>query len=643
MASMGPDLVLITSDHASEVEQQACHIFAKRVEDRTDCWVTVAAASEYTSSRERGFTIIVGTVDGHPFMGEALSASGLEPVCESEGYLLHIGSRSAIVCGADSRGVLYGLGKLLRLADYSDVMTVPTGTTSSLPVGSERGVYFATHYNNWYEGAPVEEVVRYVEDLALWGVNTLWTWFDMNWYPADFDTDPESRGMRMISRIRSIYEKAHDLGMTVGLTGLANEGFAHQPPAEMRVDPSAKRGGFYPFSQICPSSPGGMEMILADRRKVLELVGPIDAFWYWPYDQGGCGCKDCADENGWGAKFMEIGPQVADLVRDLNPDANFIVSTWLMNDAELALVYEQARKTDRWFDGLLVETYRAGQPDVAPDCTLSVFPEISMFETFFVSYGCNAAMPLPRKFAEEAKAVAKLGYGSVVYSEGCYEDVSKVIWATVMWDPERTPEDVVAEYSRYYFGSRNAETGANLILDLENTWGVYKLAQTSPQTASRLLDQAASMEPRLPKADWCRHRWELLLHRAKLDYLMVKVGPGRELMKEIKDLFDEAGYSDDLPALRSSVESAAAHMRDRVRGMDDLFAAYADYLHRFHLDQVMLVFTPDQVLGSVDYSRLLTAFESALGVSDDEMRRAVVLAVHRWFWANGVGVDFLFL
>ena len=41
-------------------------------------------------------------------------------------------------------------------------------TLAATAVGArtEHGVYFATHFGNWYDRAPDEEVVRYVEELA---------------------------------------------------------------------------------------------------------------------------------------------------------------------------------------------------------------------------------------------------------------------------------------------------------------------------------------------------------------------------------------------------------------------------------------------------------------------------------------------
>ncbi|MHC4067031.1 MAG: hypothetical protein ACYSUI_21350 [Planctomycetota bacterium] len=658
--ALGQDPVVVISACADEVERAAVSLFQRRVQDRAGLSLRV---TEVSGGWEKECTaasslIVVGRVGDHPLVPALLDALGSEQPAEPDSYLLFVGEadermggilpgvrRLAVVGGADPRAVVYGIGRLLRLVDLDD-LRLPVAPTleEHAPVGKTRGVYCATHFNNWYEAAPLEEVQEYIEDLALWGVNALWTWFDMNWYPPGFWRDPESRGMRMVERVKAIHRAAGSLGLEVGLIGVANEGFRGQPAPELRADMSARRGGFYPYSQICPSQPGGLELILENRRRVLALIGPVDAFCCWPYDQGGCGCKDCADADGWGKTFLGIGPEIARTVRSVNPDIRFFLSTWYMSDGELELVRRQAERQGRWFDGLLLETRRVGQFEPGKELSLLVFPEISMFDCFFVSYGCNGANPAPRRFSEEATQIASLGYGTALYSEGLYEDLNKVIWTAKMWEPNRAPEDIVAEYSRHYFGRRNGKAGRDLILGLEQTWGANKLHSTPREVTARLLRLAQSLEQQLPTALGCRRRWQVLLDRARLDDLMVELGPDTELLTDIKRLFDEASFPDDCESLRRQAERLCGRLRKRVDGVEALFGAYWQYLRRFHLEGVTLVFRPDQFLGRADYRGLLEACGKSLQQADEqEMRRLLLQGIHRWFWFNGVDVDFLFL
>ena len=52
-----------------------------------------------------------------------------------------------------------------------------------------RGIYFATHFGNWYDYASERELREYVEELALWGCNQVRVWFDMHDF-ACADVDP---------------------------------------------------------------------------------------------------------------------------------------------------------------------------------------------------------------------------------------------------------------------------------------------------------------------------------------------------------------------------------------------------------------------------------------------------------------------
>ncbi|MCX7002125.1 MAG: hypothetical protein NTV22_02485, partial [bacterium] len=100
----------------------------------------------------------------------------------TEGFRIEDAAPGVIrIAGNDPRGVVYGVGKLLRLARF-DKGTFEPGAWrgTSVPEKPVRGMYFASHFHNFYHDAPIEKVERYVEELALWGCNTLAVWFDMH-------------------------------------------------------------------------------------------------------------------------------------------------------------------------------------------------------------------------------------------------------------------------------------------------------------------------------------------------------------------------------------------------------------------------------------------------------------------------------
>ena len=196
------------------------------------------------------------------------------------------------------------------------------------PAKPLRGMYFATHFHNFYHNAPVEEVYEVIEDLALRGCNALLVWYDMHHFRSV--DQPES--VELINRLKAFMKYAKQIGMKASMTMLSNEGF-DSSPVELRATFLVENGyhtkpdGIY-NREICPSKPGGMEEILRERREVFEAFADVqpDYICYWPYDQGGCTCPDCAP---WGSNgYLRILPEFVKLTNEVLPGTKIILSTW---------------------------------------------------------------------------------------------------------------------------------------------------------------------------------------------------------------------------------------------------------------------------------------------------------------------------
>src|SRR5690606_19824317 len=140
------------------------------------------------------------------------------------------------------RGLLYGVGKFLRKSNYWDGgFSATNWRGTSRPVQPVRGIYFATHFYNYYQTAPIHDVQRYIEDLSLWGMNTLMVWFDMHHFNGI--ADPEAQVL--LHRLKKYMETAKGLGLDIGFIAIGNEGYANSP-VELHAIPGGGRGGFYP-------------------------------------------------------------------------------------------------------------------------------------------------------------------------------------------------------------------------------------------------------------------------------------------------------------------------------------------------------------------------------------------------------------
>ena len=631
---------LTLSPFQDDLTAQAIALFKARWKMRTG----ISLSARLPPGSPPAWELAVGTL-ADPALRGAVESAGLPLPAKPQSYAIARAGRRLVLCGADARGVLYGLGHLLRHLDLEPGRApLPALNETRTPAVYNRGVYFATHFNNYYETAPLDRIDRYIEEMALWGFDLLMFWFDANWFPRGFWKDPNSRGSRMAARVRHIGAKARACGMKVGCAGIANEGFANQPPPELRADIRARHGGFYPFSQICPSKPAGLRMILENRREIMTQIGPIDFFAHWPYDQGGCGCDQCAHEPGrWGKTFLKLGPAIAEIVKKANPDVKIFVSTWYMDDKERSLVYDLCDSKADWFQGLVTQTGHAEERAVDPRYERLVFPEISMFNCYYTSYGCNGANPAPARFEAEARKIALAGCGTTLYSEGIYEDINKAIYAGLLWDPSRTAADMVEEYARVYCGRANVKLATRLIAGLETTWGAKALGQAALPTVARLAADARALLARLPANRDALERGRLLSDRADMDLLMKKAGPDRPLISESRALFEGAAY---LPAaeLKRRIAVFLETLRERKKLTNELYEAHWRYMKFFHMEKIVLLFLPDAVMGKHNWETLIDPLTKAAKVRGEEaMRKAISRAFKRWYWFNGIDFNYLFL
>lgn len=616
-------ITLAIAPDASPLERRAVEIICARLADR--CALPVEVVTTVPAAAAGTLTIIASVADTAP--------------AAAESYRLTIRADGLVtVAGHDAHGVLYGLGYLLRLMTFrGNTVMLPVIEEAHTPATRDRGVYFATHFQNYYERAPLELLTHYIEELALWGCNVLSFWFDMHWYPADFWEDAGSDGHRLLLRLRHIATVARACGMRVGVMGVPNEGFSFQPPAALRADEGARRGAFYVETQICPSQPEGLAMCLDNHRRVQRLLAPLDFFVYWPYDPGGCGCAQCKGAGGWGAIFLALGPTFAELIRTEHPGAEFIVSTWYMDDGERQQVYNMCAQGAEWLDGIITETKDATEATIPPRYRRLVFPEISMFDSYFASYGCNGANPAPIRMAAQARETVEAGCGTLLYSEGLYEDVNKVVWLATLWNPTYTPEEVIGAYSHYYFGAEAAPAMAGYILALEHTWGAGKLLQADAAHVDRLATSLQALGIGLPTADWCRERWQTLRDRAVMDGLMKRIGPDTDLLTETRQLLEAAGAVDDPQTLRPAVARLTAVLEERDALMDTLFEEHWAYLQRLSTARTPLIFLPDSVVGGRDWRPLLATCRQALACGEAEPFRTTLLrGLKRWYWCNNI-------
>jgi hypothetical protein len=493
----------------SPVAQKLAQLLQRQLQERCRAQVTLGEATS-----THAFTIRLA----------------LEADLPREGFRIADDVAGVLVAGCDERGLLYGIGKLLRASRYDDGVFSPTAWRGTdAPQKPLRGIYLATHFHNFYHDAPLEEVARYVEELGLWGYNTISVWFDMHGYTSL--QDPAAQAM--IERLQAILRAAKSIGLATSLMALANEAYADSPPA-LRADWTSGHDGYHADPQghyhveLCPSQPGAAELLLEWREEVLtqfQEVG-LDYFVIWPYDQGGCTCSQCAP---WGSKgYLDIAPALAELYRRLFPRGEVVLSTWYFDHfttGEWAGLAKRLESNAAWIDYLLVEKHTLTQEELPGALPLIGFPEISMWGTGgWGPWGGFGASPYPAKLQNEWDEVSARSAGGFPYSEGIFEDINKAVCAGFYWD-NRNAEQTLREYITYEYAPEVVDDVLHAIRILEANLPRrradqgeqvrYEMASVEGSaTAHRLLQSADLKLSPAAKAAW---RWRVLLLRGLID------------------------------------------------------------------------------------------------------------------------------
>ncbi len=322
-----------------------------------------------------------------------------------------------------------------------------------------RGVYFASHFHNWYHLAEGEEISRYIEDLALWGVNTL-----MAIYPfinlQGWD-DPEATPA--VTQLRKLFSAAKRVGLstTLGLNNVLFNDAPHELRATPLQDPLGRHGNS--GATICPSLPAGRDLIMKTSAELLGKLTDIgvDNLILWPYDEGGCGCSNCRP---WGANgFVRMSQDIAGVARSIFPRVKTILSTWTFDtppEGEWAGLADALSRGNDWADYILADAHedfpRYPLENAVPgNLPLINFPEISMWGNW--PWGGCGAHPLPNRLQHLWNQAGAVLRGGFPYSEGIYEDINKAIVAQFYWNPDSSAQSTLREYAAFEYSPAVAD------------------------------------------------------------------------------------------------------------------------------------------------------------------------------------------
>ncbi len=477
------------------------------------------------------FTRLVQSRCGATVLTEGTAPLTVELVVEAgigaEGFQISDVSSGVIhIRGNDNRGLLYGVGKFLHTSAYDTTgFTAGSWRGTSIPACPVRGIYLATHFNNFYHVAPVEEVTNYIEDLSLWGANSFLVWFGREVYTSI--NDPAAQAQ--LVRLRALLQIVKDLGLNASMGCICNDGYK-DGPVELRADDSTVNHEHYHTLngpriynigvELCPSKPGVPEMEIGYVQEMIDAFQSVglDYWFFAPYDNGGCTCAQCAP---WGSNgYLRMAELLVGAYRSAYPQGKVIMSTWYFNRwayGEWEGITEQFnQQRPDWVDYLMIDNFEDypayplehGVPGGLPAVN---FPDISMWgQDPWGGYGAN---PMPGRLQQRWDQTKHILSGGFPYSEGIYEDINKVICSQLYWAPDKPTMDTVGEYIAFEFSPAVVDAVKSAVdIFQQNHW--RNQIGASAVTAYQLLEQAEANMTGQARCGW---RWRLFRIRAALD------------------------------------------------------------------------------------------------------------------------------
>lgn len=472
-------------------------------------------------------------------LGDLAAPVDALPEPGAEGFrLLSAAGRSPrlIVAGADARGVLYGVGRLLRTLSLrpGDIVLETPLRLSTAPRFPLRGHQLGYRpLNNTYDAWTPEQYDQYIRELALFGANAIE-------FVAPRTDDPQRTAPHMkcepLAMLAACSRICDDYGLDVWL--------------------------WYPNMEQDYSAPDVLARALAEREEVLRAMPRLDALFIPGGDPGGLEIPALFD---WCAR-------VGALLQRHHPRAGVWLSTQAFK-AERAWVdgfYERVREEPSWLRGIVFAPWERDSiadlrariparypirhyPDIA-HTFLCQYPVPHWDQAFAVVEGRECIDPRPEAMKRIHNLACAHAAGSLTYSEGVNDDVNKFVWADQDWDPEQPVEATLRDYARLFLGPDCVEEVVAGLLALERNWEGALAENAGVEETLALWQGLEARQPGL-----LRHwRFQQGLLRACLDAaLRRRLLRERDLERRARAALQAGGDLAALDAARRILEEAA--------------------------------------------------------------------------------------
>ncbi len=532
--------VIVTTD-SSPVIANAAKMLQEEIQRRSNLKMPVT----YGSCPKRTPAIVLGTVKNMP--------GGFEKPTEAkvpdapEAYTIHVDltSRKAptvVLVGRDDRGVLFAVGRFIREASINtDSVELPGRTVmSTAPRHSIRGHQLGFRNTaNSYDAWDLETYEQFIRDCIIFGANSIELIPSLDPKRKSGPVMPVSQRSMNVQLAELLHAYGLDVWLFLPLGGHVENPDEWQAELDARDDLFAAYPAvdhvMVPGGDPGHTTPELLMPWLADMSTVLRSRFPNAGLWV--SNQG-----FTHEQNDTFLQYLQ----------EKQPDwlTGVVFGPWV----KTSLKEMRERTPDRY----LLRRY--------PDITHSVRCQYPMPEwdcTFAQTLGREFTNPRPADMARIHNLFADDANGFVTYSDGCHDDLNKMIWTAMGWDPDADVKKIVEEYSRVFFGEAYAEEIARGIWMLDSNWRAPGLHGEGIDTT---LAHWLSVEARAGNVLTDNWRFQLYLLRAVCDaYLRARLIADTEQERRVYAALERAGMDGANQALAKAARILRAEGPTRVR------------------------------------------------------------------------------
>lgn len=453
------------------------------------------------------------------------------------------GGKTIIVAGHDARGVLFGVGKLLRNLEMEPGQLWATNNfrLSSTPQYPIRGHQLGYRpKTNAYDVWSVSQFDQYIRDLAIFGVNSI------EILPPRTDDDFTNIHMKLpaIEMIAQQSRICKEYGLDVWV--------------------------WYPNMGTDYSSPDSIKKELLEREQIFSVLPKLDALFVPGGDPGDLDPDILFD---WLEKEAVV-------LKKYHPNAKIWVSPQIFKPSAewYDKFYAHINKEYDWFGGIVYGPWiRTPLPEVKkliksnipvrlyPDITHSIscqYPVPDLDLAYAMTLGRECINPRPEDEKYIHNLYARLAQGSISYSEGTNDDVNKFIWTSQDWDPSSAAIDNLREYARYFIGPQYTETVAHGLMALERNLRGPLLSNDQVQAT---LQQWQRMEKSANTSVLCNPRFQNGLIRAYFDaYIQRRLIYETNLERQARNILENAQASGAKQAIAEAKNTLALAQKKPV-------------------------------------------------------------------------------